>query len=285
MAKRKRRAPKGPATGLDIIIPVYGRPDLLQKCLDSIAAQTGVDYQIYLVDDQGPEQDQLAEIYKAQNGSARLMRNKENLGFARTVNRGVALGRAPLVLILNSDVEMKPGALAAMVAEFDNPKVGVVGPKLLFPEDSTDPTRPAGRVQHAGLAVNFRGKIIHPNIGWSADHPTVNRHRNCQAVTGACLMTRREVWGGVYKMYREHGDPTAGAFNEVYGKGTYEDVEFCFAARTLEYDVIYTPKAEAYHHVGASVLQGGGGYPLARNEMIFNARCGGMITWDEWRFG
>lgn len=283
MAKRKARAKE--QYDLDIVIPVYGRPDLLQKCLASIEATKGdIKARLILVDDKGPNQDELKAVYHSLNGTSRVIYNRENNGFARTVNTGVSLGSAPLILVLNTDIEFLPGALQAMVNEFDDPAVGAVGPKLLFPPDSYDPTRPAGKVQHAGLAVNWRGNIVHVQIGWSADHPAVNERRKMQAVTGACLMTRRQVWQQVVSAYRKAGDPTGGALNEVYGKGTYEDVEYCFAVRSGGHHVIYQPAAVAYHHVGASA-EGAGGYPVSRNEMIFKARCGPLLAWDEWRFG
>lgn len=280
----RRRKPKAQAQ-LDIIIPVFGRPDLLARCLASLPqAAHGIDYRLYLVDDKGPDQERLREIYGNLNGTSRVVYNESNSGFARSVNRGVKLSTSPIVLILNSDVEIQPDGLHGMLAEFDDPAVGVVGCKLLFPPQSTDPTRPAGKIQHAGLAVNFKGQMTHVNIGWSADHPKVNERRNMQAVTGACLMTRRDTWKAVLGAYKQSGDPTGGAFNEVYGAGTFEDIEYCFAARSVGYQVIYTPNAWGYHHVGASVLQDGGGYPLQRNEMIFKARCGALLAWDEWRF-
>lgn len=288
MAKRKtkrRRQPKQQAADLDIIIPVYGRPDLLKKCLDSIEATKGeLNLNLILVDDQGPDQDDLNVLYRSLNGASgkRIIRNPANLGFPRTVNTGLRVSTAPLVLILNTDIELQPDALQLMIAEFDDPTVGVVGPKLLFPPDSADPHRPAGKIQHAGLGVNFQGQVIHPHVGWSADHPAANNRRECQAVTGACLMTKRGVWQNVLKAYHQAGDPTTGPFNEVYGRGTFEDVEYCFAARSLNYKVIYAPAATAYHYVGASAEQAGG-YPIDRNYLIFKARCGAYLAWDEWR--
>lgn len=281
MAKRKYNKQPNPYR-LDIIIPVYGRPDLLEKCLASIEATKGdLSCYLILVDDCGPNQPELKEIYHSLNGHSRVVYHEANQGFARTVNDGIAKGSAPLVLLLNSDIEFKPGCLQAMVAEFDNPQVGVVGPKLLFPEGS--PNGPAGTVQHAGLCINFNGQLIHANIGWSADHPRVNERRVMQAVTGACLMVRRDALKKVHQAYRQAGDPTGGPVNEVYGKGTFEDAELCFAVRSIGLDVVYTPAAEAYHYVSASAAQSGG-YPLQRNEMIFNARCGQLLVWDEWLF-
>jgi GT2 family glycosyltransferase len=284
MAKRKRRIPKHSTYDIDVIIPVYGQPELLKKCLASIEASTGnLKIQTILVDDCGPNQEALGELYHSLNGASRVIRNEVNSGFPRTVNAGLKTATAPFVLILNSDIELEPDAISKMVAEFDDSQVGIVGPKLLFPPDSTDPHRPAGKIQHAGLGVNFQGQIIHPNVGWNADHSVVNERRECQAVTGACLMVRRDVLRTVLKTYQQSGDPTNGPFNEVYGKGSFEDVELCFVVRSLNYKVIYTPHAVGYHHVGASV-GASGGYPLNRNELIFRARCGPLLYWDEWKF-
>lgn len=284
-AKQKRRKPRN-LYQLDIVIPVYGQPGLLEKCLASIDETIGdIKARIIVVDDQGPEQDKLQTIYQSLNGAHRIIRNPENQGFPATVNRGVQAGNAPLVLLLNSDVVLKPGCLQAMLATFEaDEKTAVVGAKLLFPEDSSDPQRPAGKVQHAGIAVRFNGQIVHANISWSADHPASNEERVMQAVTGACLMTRRSVWREVVQLYRQAGDTTSGAINEVYSPGTYEDIEYCFAARQLGYQVVYQPKAEAYHLVGGSSAMIGKGYPLGRNENIFRARCGAMLDWDEWKY-
>lgn len=282
MAKRKRR-PAQQNYDIDIVIPVYGRPDLLQKCLDSIEATRGdLNLNIILVDDCGPDQKELDQIYHNLNGNSRVIHNKQNSGFAKTVNNGLALGNAPLVLVLNTDIVLLEGSLQAMQAEFTNPAVGVVAPKLLFPEDSLDPHRPAGKVQHAGLCIDLNGNIVHAGISWDRNNEAVNKVRECQAVTGACMMIRRKTAKMVYNVYKEHNEPTSGPFNEIYGKGTYEDVEFCFVVRSLNHKVIYTPKAEAYHFVGGSVVDSG--YPLSRNEMIFKARCGALMYWDEFEF-
>lgn len=282
MAKRKRR----PANkyDLDIVIPVYGRPDLLKKCLANL--DTGnLKAQTILVDDVGPPEchEELNTIYGSLNGTTRLIRHQQNQGFSRTVNDGIKAGNAPLVLQINTDVELQPGSIEAMVAAMDE-GVGIVGPKLLFPLDSTDPTRPAGKIQQCGLGFDFRGRVTHLNIAWSADHPKVNERREVQAIGGACMLFRRKALDDVFAFYRKGGDPTSGPFNEVYGRGTYEDVEICLVAREVGWKVVYTPDAVGYHHVSASGLQDGG-FPTGRNEYIFRARCGQVIAWDSWKYG
>lgn len=282
MAKRKQR-PIKEQVQLDIIIPVYGQAALLQKCLDALPQAAGdVHYQVILVDDCGPEQEQLIEVYRSLNGNSRLLKNKVNSGFARSVNSGVSTGKAPFILMLNSDVILQPGAIPAMLREFDDPEVGIVGCKLLFADSRWGGNE--GRVQHAGIARNPAGHLIHVNLGWSADHPKVNQRREMQMVTGACLMTRRKVWQQVTAEYRKYGDPTTGALNEVYDKGCFEDVELCLAARAHGYKVIYTPDAVGLHYVGASVTGAQEAFPLNRNAQIFGARCGHLVIYDQWKY-
>lgn len=275
-------------TMLDVVIPVYGRPDMLGQCLAALAATAGdLSYSLFVVDDKGPDQEALQKIYAALPPDAWLLRNAQNMGFPYTANRGAEQGRSEFIVFLSTDIVLQEGCLQAMIGEMlENPKTGVVGAKLLFPEESDDPARPVGKIQHAGLCVNIQGNLAHANIGWSPDHLKVNQRRVLQAVTGGLLMTRRETWQRVAKYYRQiDGDPTRGGFNLVYGKGTYEDVEYCIAARGNGYDVVYVPQAVATHHVGASVKGSEtGGFALNRNATIFAARCGHMLHWDMWRF-
>lgn len=294
MAKRKVRQPKEEYP-LDIVIPVYGQANLLQKCLDALPqaatryhtvegyrlASRTIGYQVILVDDCGPEQEQLTEVYRSLNGNSRLLRNRQNSGFARTINAGVAAGQAPFVLLLNSDCILEPGAIPAMLKEFDDPEVGIVGIKLLFADNRWGNE---GKVQHAGIVRNPAGHLIHVNLGWSPDHPKVNQRREMQMVTGACLMTRRKVWQQVTAEYHKYGDPTIGAMNEVYDKGAFEDCEYCLAVKAQGHKVIYTPDAVGRHYVGASVTQNGGGFPISRNALIFGARCGHLVEYDEWLY-
>lgn len=293
--KRKRRGaivPRGnsraeearAAVDLDVVIPAFGRVDLVKRCLEAVVkACTGLYYSVILVDDKGPEELEYGQIRDFGLGSkVRILRNLKRMGFPYSVNRGVGRQGSELILILNTDVELDEDCVRLMISEFEaDPKLGIVGPMLIFHPDSK--FGPPGKVQHAGLMVDIAGEIQHANIGWSVDNPKVNEKKFVQAVTGACLMTRRAVWNQIVSFYASSGDPTGGAFNSVYGTGTYEDVEYCFAARGNGWRVVYLPTARATHLVGASSV-GAGGFELDRNRLIFRARCGHMLAWDEWRF-
>jgi len=261
---------------LDVVVPVFGRPDMLGPCLDSLIATSGqISYRLFLVDDKSPKPDEMEPIYKKFGAlpGVTILRNDENLGFPKTVNRGVKDGFAPLVLLLNSDIRLQEGCLQAMMAEFADARTGVVGARLLFPS-TDDPTRPSGKLQHAGMYFNLHGEPRHTLIGWRADHPKANKRRDdLQTVTGALLMTRRHLWEKIK------------GFSEVYGTGTYEDVEYCVQVKHAGFNVVYQPKATALHRVGASAeISPQKGFDLGRNHSIFMVRNSNLIQWDEFLF-
>jgi GT2 family glycosyltransferase len=291
---------------LDIVIPVYGNPEGLRACLDSVE-QTGlsVDYRVSIVDDYSPAEHKarLEAIYSTLPESVyKVYRNSENKGFPYTANKGAMAGRSPHILFLNSDIVLQSGALTSMLRVFamspeelpSNPgtfdeehrlsTAGVVVPKLIFPEDT--PHGKPGTVQHAGMCFHISGEPMHPFIGWSADNPLVNVRRSLQIATGACMMTSRAAWDAVVKNSRLTGDEGGknGGFSEVYGRGTYEDIEYCLKVRGVGYKVIYEPEAVATHYVGASSALQEAHFNLKRNAYIFQARAEGFIRYDHLHF-
>lgn len=161
-----------------------------------------------------------------------------------------------------------------MVEEMEkNYKAGVVGCKLIFfPEvfkplrDGRNP-RPAGRVQHAGVAFNIMRQPFHIHIGWSADNPRLDERKSIQAVTGAALLTRRALWDKV------------GGLDLVYTKGNFEDIEYCLRVKDMGFEVIYRPDAVIYHYAGGS----GNSLTAMKNAQIFLMRCGEVVVPDEHR--
>lgn len=273
----KSNAPKQSATNpgmVDVVIPVFNQFDLLEKCLDALPAAAGeCKIRVWLVDDGSTHPLRQLKFPRLQsNGiNVKYVTNAQNRGFPFSVNRGAEKGRSEFILVLNSDVVLADEAIEIMVEEFAFEKVGIVGAKMLFPLDCTDEHRPAGTIQHAGMVITFGGKPLHVHLGWPADHPRANKHREMQLVSGCCMMVRRSVWELV------------GGFAEVYGRGTFEDMELCVAARLRGFLVMYQPAAWGYHYAGASI-DGEHNFPLAQNLMLWKYRCGDFVYWDEWRF-
>lgn len=294
MAKRKKRKPTTRPVDVDVVIPVYGRFDLVKNCLDAIPAAAGdVSYRIIVVDDYSPDQVAADAFYATLPMSLRVVRRQRNGGYPAAVNSGAAIGSAAAILVLNSDVELSPGAIARLYETLMNDDsvplspidpansdgIGIVAPLLTFPPDSAG----GEKVQHAGLFFDLWANPVHRYIGWSPDNDRVMKPTGVQAVSGACMMIKRPVWNIIYERQRAAGDKSGGALNEVYGRGTFEDIELCVAARVNGYRVVYEPRARGTHVVGASVAETPeGGYPLTRNRSVFLARAGHLILYDEW---
>jgi GT2 family glycosyltransferase len=277
MSKRHNKKPQvvyksAPSAMLDIIIPVYGRFDLLEKCLDCIPKSSNtVTYNIIVIDN-ASDQKEADEFYSKRNDII-LIRNKENVGFPRACNQGARRKTSPFIFFLNSDVLLEPNSIELLMSEFTKDEtLGITGMLLVFPEtsDLNLAIRPPKKVQHVGMATNIHGKWIHQFIGWSDDNPKVLAQRNVYAVTGAALMTRRTLWNKI------------GGFYEGYGLGTFEDVDYCMSVRELGYNVIVVPEAKGIHYTGATAEKYKIPYALDNNRMIFLQRWKEKLMWSEW---
>lgn len=273
MSKKWHKKQK-PKALVDIVVLVYDIFDLAQQCVDAIPdAFQDVPWHLILFDNGSEDKERAREFYRQfeGNSSVTVVRSRQNLGFPAGNNRAAKRGNAPLIFLLNSDCILKPGSGDILVRAMDDPQVGVAGMKLVFPENSTDATRPAGKVQHVGLMTGIRGQQKHIFIGWEPEHPKVNAVREVDAVTGAALMTRRALWNKI------------GGFNERYGRGTFEDIEYSYMVRRMGYKVIVEPHAVGVHYVGQSAIAHGVNYPLLQNELLFRQRFADMMRYSEWR--
>jgi len=289
VVKRKRgNRSKKLKTLVDIVIPVYGRFDLLEQCLHSIPDAAGnIPYTLTIVDNDSPEEN--VDMFYRGIKDAKIIRNTRNMGFIGASNLGAKNGRSPLIFFLNSDVILKPGSIDKLVRTMDTPEIGICGMKLLFPSHKQIESsnlrmdiRPADTIQHIGLMTNVRGEVIHSFISWSADSKKVNmvdiddegkpkpyNARTVMGVTGAAMMVKRIMF------------QKAGGFDREFGMGTYEDVSLCMAARKLGYNVVVNPDAVGVHYVGATSEKYQASFPLNENYQRFLSKWHqDMKQWD-----
>lgn len=275
MSKRKRKPRRDTARPIvDIVLPVYGEPEFLTACLESLYAHdAGVPYTVTLVDDVSPVEMGWAFDVADKNGG-RVIRKNKNGGFASSCNTGARYGRAPWLLLLNTDtLILHDGWLKTMVDEGKDPKVGIVGCLLtFFPEDhplyEESPIRPPEKTQHAGVAFDILGRPYHVFSGWDSDHPKVQERREMNCVTGACFLTRRTLWRRL------------GGLDEDYTRGNFEDVQYCLQARLAGYKVVYTPDAHLAHYAGGS----NNSQTAKRNAALFKIKMGEAVEYDEYKF-
>lgn len=267
---RKQKHKSRPAV-LDIVITTGGRFDMLAKCLDALYREAEqVPINIILIDNASPAEERIANEHLFTPSSIlKSKRLTQEVGFPQANNEGARMGNAPLIMFLNDDVELHEGSIKEIVDTFADLTVGVVGIKLIFPPTSTSTIRPAGTVQHVGMALNIRGDAEHPLIGWKPDNPRTCLNRDVIAVTGACLTIRRELFSKVQ------------GFDLIYGMGTWEDVDLCMKVRAAGHRIYVNTHATGYHYVGATQEKKQRGFPLHQNRLTFQSKwqSTGLMAW------
>lgn len=219
---------------LSIIIPAYERVSEVMECLLTLQATQVGRIQYIVSDDASPSVDLRTCIPPER---ATVVRRSENGGFAANANTGALFGEGSILVFCNQDVTAIPGGVSSgwdnhLLAAFDDPQIGIVGAKLLFPESNG--------IQSAGGLYDVRGTPYHRNLGWADHcHQEVNTPRDVSWVTGALLAIRRDLF------------LQAGGFDIGY-RAYFEDVALCATVRELGYRVRYEPKAVFYHRVGTS---------------------------------
>jgi GT2 family glycosyltransferase len=277
----RKHTPK-PNVLVSVIIPTYQRFELFQQCLNALPEAFGeIPYEVIWVENGSPK----AELDKFLNALVKPTNFfptyfPKNVGFPAACNYGAKIAHGPILLFLNDDVIMGKGSGEALVRNMDDPTIGVVGMKLLFPSEEeliqaqlkhSNVQRMPGRVQHVGLATNIRGQVIHMYLGWTADNKRVNAMREVIAVTGAALMTRRNL-------FRE-----VGGFDPIYQMGTYEDVDLCMKVKDKGLKVVVDTCAVGKHYAGATAEGYNIAFPLNENEVIFKQKWYNKLVWTEWQ--
>ena len=226
-----------PASGrkVSIIIPTKDKVEFLQRTVDSLLETTDYpNYEIVIVDNGSSKRATLQYFAKLrENARVRIVDFNEIFNFSRANNIGAAHATGDIFLFLNNDVKViHRDWLEEMVRWVELPEVGVVGAKLLYPDDT---------IQHAGVVVGMEGHASHVFWGYrerqSGPFGSVDWYRNFTAITGACLMVRKDVFEAL------------GGFSERYILA-FSDIEICKRATDHGYRVVYTPFARLYHFEG-----------------------------------
>lgn len=229
---------------VSIVIPTAGQSRevryedvvLVTHCVRSIVeASTYGNYEIVCVVDASTPAEVLDELRAIGGDRLRLVDFDEPFNFSAKVNRGAVQSDGEHLLLLNDDMEVAtPDWLQRLVMYSGIEEVGAVGGRLLW-ED--------GRLQHAGILFENGGYPGHIYRGFSGEFRGYSNNvlvaQNYLAVTGACLMTRRE------------------AFDRVGGLSTilpvnYNDMDYCLKLRANGMRVVYDPDTVLYHFESSS---------------------------------
>lgn len=226
---------------VSIIMPSIGARDLIKISIESIRERTSYrDYEIIVLDNIRGEtltEAQLTWKEWFRKHADVVVEVNEKFNWSRLNNIGAANSSGSYLLFLNDDIEvLDPDWLQLLISEAERKEVGAVGPQLLYPD---------GKVQHAGIffAHGSMGGGRHAFRFAESDDPgyfgLALSQRNVSSVTGACLMSRRDVYDAV------------NGFNEAHDV-VNNDVDYCLRVWRAGYQVVYTPHTRLVHHELAS---------------------------------
>jgi GT2 family glycosyltransferase len=188
----------------------------------------------------------LEDLRRALRNDSRvhLLESSENVGFARAVNRALALCGGEHVLLLNPDCQVRAGTLERLSAQLDaSPDIGMAGPLILNPNGSEQagcrratPTPGRAFIRAFGLGrLETRGLRDFVLTGDPLPHGPVD----VDAISGACMMVRRQAI------------ETVGAMDEGYFLHC-EDLDWCRRFQQAGLRVSFVPDAVAVHEKGRS---------------------------------
>lgn len=231
----------------DIIVPVYNSLSYVAECLDSILMHTQSDrHHLIVIDDASDaETGHYLEQFAVQNPFITLYRNSENEGFVRSCNKGIMLGDAPYVVLVNSDVVVTPNWLEPLIACAESDlSIATVNPFTNHADWIDLPLVPGANF--LGMNYYLQRGVVTPG--------TVD------IVTGVgfCLLLRRSV-------LRE-----LGAFDEIYGHGYCEESDLCMRFTTHGYRTVVAVNVYVYHQGRGTFSDRSERYH--RNRAIFDAR-------------
>lgn len=223
---------------VSLLIPSRDNFLFLKRCIDSILEKTDYQpYEIIVINNASVCKKTLGYLDSiSKNSKIKVLNWNKPFNYS-AINNFAALHSAGSVLgLINDDTEViNRSWLREMVSQVERVDVGCVGAKLYYPNDT---------IQHAGVILGIGGVAGHGHKYFSRnDHGYFSRLRlvhNVSAVTGACLLVKKEVYFQVKGL------------EEEYLPVAFNDVDFCLKVGELGRRNIWTPFAELYHHESIS---------------------------------
>jgi GT2 family glycosyltransferase len=246
---------------LSVIIVNYNVRYFLELCVDSVLkAADGIDAEVIVADNNSA--DGSMQMLRERFPQVIRIENKENAGFSKANNQGVAVARGEYILFLNPDTVMPEDFFQKTLAYLDaHPEAGALGPRLIdgkgrFAPDSKKsfPTLRVALFKSSGLNRIFpRSPFFN---SYYAVHVGEWHTAPVEVLSGCCMMLRRSVI-----------DRIGGAFDEDYFMYC-EDVDLSYRVRQAGFQNIYFPEATLVHYKGESTRKATLSYIRIFNEAL-----------------
>lgn len=221
-----------PPLAATVVIPNWNGEAFLVRCVSSVLVAvrelrgaTGERAEVLVVDDAST--DRSVERVARDCPSARVLRRSVNGGFAEAVNTGAREAQGRHLVLLNSDMAVRPDFLVALLAPLRDPDVFAVTAKTV--------DWASGAPNH----LNMTARLIRGQAVLEYSDPA----EACDTLflQGGAAAVRREVF------------LAAGGFPALYRPGYWEDYDLSLRAVKAGWRVVYEPRAVA-HHLGKASL-------------------------------
>jgi len=227
---------------VSIIIVNYHSEIPLLRCLSSIYRQIDTEYEIILVDN-GSDNGGIVHKVIADK-KIKYIKNPENYGFSRAVNKGITMSKYDRVLLVNPDTELQKSAIEKLNTFMSSHKASIAGAAMRKVDGGLHDT--AVRKPDIWTILfdytNLRRLVpcdyFHRHH-YYLDIPNRKVPIYVDAVSGACMLIKKDIFNVI------------GYFDEDYFM-YLEDVDFCIRAKKAGYKIVYYPKPLLVHIGGYS---------------------------------
>ena len=225
-----------------VIIPNWNGLNLLKKNLPDVL-DIGAD-EVIIVDDASTDgsQDEIKRMFKiSKKRKLQLIENEKNIGFARSVNRGIERASGDIIILLNSDVKPLPGLIKAISSHFDDGSVFAVS----FSEKNFSWAKGKWKNGFVEHEPGGRSEKTHPTF-WAS---------------GGSSAFRRSIWNEL------------GGFSYIYEPFYWEDIDISYRAAKRGYKVLWEPNAKVIHEhestIGKYFSRNFINFIQERNQLLF----------------
>ncbi|MCX5705898.1 MAG: glycosyltransferase [Candidatus Omnitrophica bacterium] len=168
---------------LSVIIPNYNGESVICDCLGSVYGTKYPFLEVVLVDD--ASKDNSISVVRKYFPQVKILENRFNSGFARTVNTGIRASSGEILVLLNMDITLDADCLGQLAKGLvEDKEVGIAGPKMFFPDGKT--------IQHAGGKIRPNGVSVHVGRG-ELDSGQYDYVAEVDYLCGAVIALRRDL--------------------------------------------------------------------------------------------
>lgn len=225
---------------LSIIIVSYNTRDQTVECIGSVYEKTSdITFEIIIVDNNSS--DDSCEAIQKQFDDVIIIRNADNLGFAKGANSGAKKARGKYFCFLNSDTNLVNNAMKEMVEVMEtNHEIGIAGPLVLDPMMGINQS--LLNISTSGTLLRLLGikRMIKIDANFLSRFPRGYELKLGTGLVGACILVRRDLFD------------TLGGFDEQFFF-YWEESDFILNAMRNRWKAMFLPAGKVIHDTGGTV--------------------------------